>query len=99
MIPSTFEAAVEALGVLLCEEDRANVLANGKDLTSLQVRTLVGRHLRNEWGLWTGGPLFDHMKGLGYDHPDDMSAAIIDEFIRMSGRGVALARFERKDVL
>jgi hypothetical protein len=40
----------------------------------------LGRWIRNNWGLWEGGALADHMKSLGFTHPDDMSASIIREF-------------------
>jgi hypothetical protein len=40
----------------------------------------LGQWIRNNWDLWKGGPLADHMKSLGFTHPDDMSHSIIKEF-------------------
>lgn len=40
----------------------------------------LGQWIRNNWDLWKGGPLLEHMKSLGFIHPDDMSASLIKEF-------------------
>lgn len=40
----------------------------------------LGRWIRNNWNLWTEGPLKDHMNNLGLHHPDDMSGLIIESF-------------------
>ena len=42
----------------------------------------LGRWLRNNWGLWTGSRLSKYFNDLGIDHPDDMSAIILDSFWR-----------------
>ena len=42
----------------------------------------LGRWIRNEWGLWTGSELKDELMGKGFNHPDDMSNYIIEEFIK-----------------
>lgn len=39
-----------------------------------------GRWMRNNWGLWKGSELKDHMKELGCIHPDDMSNEILKRF-------------------
>src|SRR5690606_10090588 len=40
----------------------------------------LGLNIRNGWGLWKGGPLAQHMRELGFTHPDDMSGLILDTF-------------------
>jgi hypothetical protein len=42
----------------------------------------LGTSLRNEWGLWAGGPLYRHFAGRGLVHPDDMSGVILHSFWR-----------------
>src|SRR5215212_2676940 len=42
----------------------------------------LGTRLRNEWGLWRTGPLYEHLYALGLRHPDDMSATILTSFWR-----------------
>ena len=42
----------------------------------------LGTWLRNNWGLWDRGPLYQHFHALGLNHPDDMSGVILDSFWR-----------------
>jgi hypothetical protein len=42
----------------------------------------LGRQLRNEWGLWTGGPLHDYFEAHGIWHADDMSGIILESAAR-----------------
>jgi hypothetical protein len=37
----------------------------------------LGLWMRNNWGLWSRGPLYEHFAGLGLQHPDDMSGLIL----------------------
>lgn len=77
--PATLDEAVEAVHKLLSEEDRNFVLKSPEsaDEVAVKLHHSLGRHLRNTFGLWQGSPLFQHLKGLGVDHPDDMSHHII----------------------
>jgi glycerol-3-phosphate cytidylyltransferase len=43
----------------------------------------IGMAIRNDWGLWTNGPLKDYFKTLGITHPDDMSSIILTSFHRL----------------
>jgi hypothetical protein len=36
----------------------------------------LGLSIRNDWGLWAGGPLHDDLTSLGLQHADDMSALL-----------------------
>lgn len=42
----------------------------------------VGRWIRNNWGLWTKGPLYYYFLDLGLFHPDDMSSIILTSYHR-----------------
>jgi hypothetical protein len=43
---------------------------------------VVGRELRNIWGLWNGSPLRNHLLKLGLRHPEEMSELILVTFGR-----------------
>jgi hypothetical protein len=40
----------------------------------------VGMWLRNEAGLWRGGPVADSLRARGVNHPDDMSHVILQAY-------------------
>ncbi len=40
----------------------------------------VGMWMRNNWGLWGGGPLARHFNDLGITHADDMSGIILKSY-------------------
>jgi hypothetical protein len=42
----------------------------------------LGTWIRNNWGLWQRGPLYQDLARHGFGHPDEMSAAILDTFWR-----------------
>jgi hypothetical protein len=84
-IPTTLDEAIEALATLLSEEDRVTIAKMSENEVSRLYHSL-GQWIRNNWNLWIGGPLLEHMKSLGFIHPDDMSSSIIREFwARMNG--------------
>jgi hypothetical protein len=78
-VPTTIDEAVQALMDKLSLEDKAAITRMSEDETS-DLHHGLGRWIRNNWGLWQGGPLKDHMMSLGFTHPDDMSGSIIREF-------------------
>ena len=77
-IPKTVEGAVKTLAKILSKEDRDYLLENG----AISMHDSLGRWIRNEWGLWTDSELKNELKKKGFDHPDDMSNYIIEEFIK-----------------
>lgn len=77
-IPKTVEEAVTTLERILSDEDREYLLENG----AISMHDSLGRWIRNEWGLWTGSELKDELMDKGFNHPDDMSNYIIEEFIK-----------------
>ncbi len=76
-IPKTVDEAVKTLAKIVSKEDRDYILENG----AISVHDSLGRWIRNEWGLWTGSKLKNELKKKGFEHPDDMSNYIIEEFI------------------
>jgi hypothetical protein len=40
----------------------------------------LGMWIRNEFGLWRGGPLRDSLMALGIDHPDGMSDVVLKAY-------------------
>ena len=77
-IPKTVDEAVKTLAKIVSKEDRDYLLENG----AISMHDSMGRWIRNEWGLWTGSELKNELKKKGFEHPDDMSNYIIEEFIK-----------------
>lgn len=77
-VPKTVEGAVKTLAKILSKEDRDYLLENG----AISMHDSLGRWIRNEWGLWTDSELKNELKKKGFEHPDDMSNYIIEEFIK-----------------
>jgi hypothetical protein len=77
--PATIEEAIKALTEILSKEQQADILKMSKDDLALLHHGL-GQWIRNNWDLWKGGPLKEHMISLGFIHPDDMSGSLIREF-------------------
>ena len=77
-IPKTVDEAISTLEKILSDEDREYVLKNG----AISMHDSLGRWIRNEWGLWTNSKLKNELKKKGFEHPDDMSNYIIEEFIK-----------------
>ena len=79
-IPKTLEEAIIELDKELSSDDKSFLLENG----SLSVHHSLGRWIRNNWGFW-GDPEYSELKksllGQGFEHPDDMSNYIIEEYI------------------
>jgi hypothetical protein len=76
--PKTVDESVKTLAKIVSKEDRDYILENG----AISVHDSLGRWIRNEWGLWTGSKLKNELKKKGFEHPDDMSNYIIEEFIK-----------------
>lgn len=77
--PSTVDVCMLAFSEVLSPEDRADIVScSEEDL--IQYHHGLGRWIRNNWDLWKGGPLKEHMLSLGFIHPDDMSQALIEEY-------------------
>lgn len=77
-IPKTVDEAVKTLVKIVSKEDRDYLFKNG----AISVHHSMGRWIRNEWRLWTDSELKNELKKKGFEHPDDMSNYIIEEFIK-----------------
>lgn len=77
-VPKTVDEAISTLEKILSDEDREYLLKNG----AISMHHSLGRWIRNEWGLWTDSELKNELKKKGFEHPDDMSNYIIEEFIK-----------------
>lgn len=78
-IPITLEEAHQQLLTKLSVED-LNFIDNSIQEAMSSFHFSLGRWIRNNWKLWEGGELKTHMESLGFTHPDDMSAVILDTF-------------------
>ncbi len=79
MIPTTLEECMEALSKELTPAEQITLMKCTKD-DLVKYHHSLGQWIRNYWGLWTGGPLNDSLKEMGFTHPDDSSNSIIKEF-------------------
>lgn len=85
-IPTTLEAAVEALDKILHAEDKQVLLSDPKGYVPMHHG--LGRHLRNTWGLWHDSPLARHLKTVHkVGHPDDMSHKIVEAYVKANVPG------------
>lgn len=80
-IPHDLDEALTRLLKLCDPETREDVLYNG--VQACEFHSGLGRHLRNEWGLWNGGPLKDFFLNLGVWHADDMSGILLESTFRV----------------
>lgn len=75
--PASYEAAVACLNSHLPAETKATL----KKMGAVGAHFGLGMWIRNNWGLWKGGKLGRAMNELGFRHPDDMSASILDGLV------------------
>ncbi len=78
--PKTLEEAHEQLEKLLPKEELEKIDAMKTADEMIEYHFSLGMSLRNAWGLWGDGPLTQHMKKLGIQHPDGMSSTILGTF-------------------
>ncbi len=78
MIPETIEQSIIQLNNVLNPEDKKYYLSLEKEQSLIgATHNDLGRWIRNYWGLWTKGPLYEEFIKLGIIHPDSMSSFII----------------------
>ena len=78
-VPTTLEEAMEAFKKLLTTEEQVELTRMKEDEVGMMHHGF-GMWIRNNWGLWGDSPLCQHMKSLGFIHPDDMSGSLLREF-------------------
>lgn len=77
--PSNLDECFEILKQDLSKED-LDKLASMSRVELIRLHHNLGRWLRNNWGLWHGGPLKNYFMELGLHHADDMYGVIIESF-------------------
>ena len=77
-IPKNLEDCFIQLDKLLSDEDKKTIkqLADRKE--TIQYHHSLGMWLRNNWGLWGGSRLQKYMLGRKIEHPDEISAIILE---------------------
>ena len=78
--PATLAEAHAELEKIFSHVELAKIDAMKSEKEMIRFHRGTGAFLRNSWGLWRGSPLRDHMRKLGFTHPDDMSAVILETF-------------------
>lgn len=79
MIPSNLDECFLILLEMATEDQLTEFRGcTEKDLVTYHMG--LGRWMRNEWGLWSGGSLKDYFEKLGLCHADDMSGVILTSF-------------------
>ena len=81
--PRDLKSALYALSKIIDHEtQRAIQELDDEEYISATLHHTLGRHIRNEWQLWSGGKLHKWFKSRGIWHADDMSGIIITSYWR-----------------
>lgn len=80
--PLTLDDAVRHLQKIQSDSLKQRILAQTEEEFTAQVHFGLGLWMRNQWGLWRGGPLAKYFRQLGVYHPDDMSGIILTTYYR-----------------
>lgn len=78
IIPKNLDEAISVLDKELSKDDKKFLLEEG----ALAAHHSLGRWIRNNWGLWESSELKGVLMDKGFNHPDDMSNYIIEEYIK-----------------
>lgn len=81
MIPNNLEECFQALHKIAYDKDIEEIKSRPEE-DMVEFHHTLGRWMRNNWGLWSGGPLKDYFEKLGLWHPDDCSGLILTSFHR-----------------
>jgi hypothetical protein len=57
-------------------------MRSGSEPDMIEYHHGLGTWIRNNWGLWSCGPLYQYFHRIGLEHPDDMSGVIFTSFWR-----------------
>jgi len=78
-IPNTLDDAIIEVLLGLSSENIADIKTNKLD--SVSMHHVLGRWLRNNWGLWSGSNLRTHFFDMGVHHADDMTDIILSNVV------------------
>ena len=82
-IPDTLEEALQALDAMLGDEDKAFVDEAASPDRMISFHHNLGRHLRNEWGLWHGSELKTRLQHrYGSNEADELSGNLLEDYWR-----------------
>lgn len=81
-IPNNLDEAIAQVRTLIGEHGQEKAKKMLEVDFVADAHHILGRHLRNEWGLWKGSALRDWFIKEGIQHPDDMSGIILTSFHR-----------------
>ena len=79
-VPTTLAEAHAELEEILPAEELARIDAMPSSEDMVFYHRSLGMRIRNQWGLWRGGPLAVQMNALGFSDPDDISGTILATF-------------------
>ena len=80
MVPTTIQECLQEFKTVLNAKTQMEILKMHRD-DLIGLHHNLGLWIRNNWGLWQKeSDLYKHMYSLGYNHPDEMSQAIIVEY-------------------
>lgn len=80
--PLTLEDAVRHLQKIHSDSLKQRIVSQTEEEFTARAHFGLGMWMRNNWGLWRGGPLAKHFNTLGVYHPDDMSGIILTTYYR-----------------
>jgi hypothetical protein len=81
-IPPTLAEAHAELERMLTPQELAKIDAMPSEEGVIMYHFGLGLTIRNGWGLWADSPLAQHLRELGFTHPDTMSGVILQTFWR-----------------
>jgi hypothetical protein len=88
--PATLSEALDRLRQTL-PPDTIQQMRDGTEADMVKYHMGLGLWMRNNWGLWARGPLYQDLAALGLRHPDDMSGVILTSLWReLHGRPLGL---------
>ena len=74
-IPTDLAECVAELDRFLGNEDKALL-----KIGVVGMHFSLGMWIRDNWGLWERGPLYQYLEEMGFIHPDDMSDTILEYY-------------------
>ncbi len=78
-VPAALVPVFQTLDTLLSTDQRALLRRTLPD-DSFRYHFPLGMWIRNEFGLWGGGPLRDSLVAVGLEHPDTMSDVVLKAY-------------------
>ncbi|AHM59245.1 hypothetical protein D770_04890 [Flammeovirgaceae bacterium 311] len=96
-IPKDLRDSFATLNKILSEKDIKEIKTLSSRNETIKYHHGLGMWLRNNWGLWSGSRLQKYMLDMGVDHPDSMSALVLELYYDwLHGEEEALVKFENK---